>query len=115
MKKRFFIILICLLIVPVITFARTIPQMTGPVVDEAKFLSQATNQKISHFLKSFQAQSGNQVQLLTINSLEGDSLEDFSIRVVNSWKLGHADKDNGVLFLIAKKERKMRIEVGQGL
>ncbi|MBU0506374.1 MAG: TPM domain-containing protein [bacterium] len=116
MKKRLiFLILICLLIIPFISFARAIPLMTGPVVDEAKLLSQATNQKISHFLKTYYAQSGNQIQLLTINSLEGDPLEDFSIRVVDKWQLGDAEKDNGILFLIAKNDRKMRIEVGQGL
>ncbi len=53
--------------------------------------------------------------VLTIPSLEGDPLEDFSMRVVETWKLGREDADDGVLILIARDERRMRIEVGYGL
>ena len=53
--------------------------------------------------------------VLTISSLDGDPLEDFSMRVVETWKLGREDADDGVLILIARDERRMRIEVGYGL
>ena len=53
--------------------------------------------------------------LLTIPSLEGASLEDFSLQVVEAWKLGQKKLDNGALLLISKNDRKLRIEVGYGL
>ena len=53
--------------------------------------------------------------MLTIPSLEGQPLEDYSIRVVEAWQLGRQDRDNGVLILIARDDRKIRIEVGYGL
>jgi len=55
------------------------------------------------------------VVLLTIKSLEGENLEDYSMRVVDNWKIGQKEYDNGALLLIALAERKIRIEVGYGL
>ncbi len=52
---------------------------------------------------------------MTVDSLDGDALEDFSIRVVEAWKLGKKGKDDGLLLLIVKNERKLRVEVGYGL
>ena len=56
-----------------------------------------------------------QIVILTIPSLEGENFEEFSIKVAESWKIGHLGKDNGVLFIVSKQERKIRIEVGRGL
>lgn len=92
-----------------------IPALTGPVIDEASLLSLSGEREISRALKAFQQQYGPQIQVLTLNSLDGVPLEEATIRIVDAWKLGSASGDNGVLFLIAKKERQMRIEVGQGL
>lgn len=95
--------------------ALDVPYLSGRVNDTAGMLDQATSSRIEATLKSLEAQTGDQVVVLTIPSLEGEALEDYSLRVAQTWKLGQKDKDNGVLFLIARDDRKMRIEVGYGL
>jgi uncharacterized protein len=66
-------------------------------------------------LEAHEAKTGNQVAVLTLPSLEGEPLETFSHRVATTWKLGRKGADNGVLLLVALRERKVRIEVGYGL
>src|SRR5438552_3922646 len=66
-------------------------------------------------LSSFESETGHQVAVLTIPSLKGDALEDFSIRVAENWKIGQKGFDNGAILLVAQKEHKLRIEVGYGL
>ena len=71
--------------------------------------------KLEKDLHAFDLSDSTQIAILTIDSLEGDPIEDFSIRVVDQWKIGQKGTDNGVLFLAVKNDRKMRIEVGRGL
>jgi len=71
--------------------------------------------RLEEKLARFEEESGAQVAILTIPSLEGEPLEDYSIRVAEAWALGRAGVDDGVLVLIASQDRKMRIEVGYGL
>jgi len=110
-----------LLITSVAVFAATavaaleVPYLSGRVVDEAGLLSPETRTAIEARLERLEQESGAQVAVLTVPSLEGDSLEDFSMRVVDTWKLGRADVDDGVLVLVARDERRIRIEVGYGL
>jgi len=66
-------------------------------------------------LDQFETQTRHQIAVLTIPSLNGDSLEDFSIRVAEAWKIGHQGGDDGVILIIARDDRKIRIEVGYGL
>jgi uncharacterized protein len=66
-------------------------------------------------LAAFEQETSHQIVLLTVPSLEGDPIEDFSIRVAESWKIGHKGLDNGILFVIARDDHKARIEVGRGL
>lgn len=96
---------------------RAIPPLAGKRVhDEAKILSSQTVDQLEIQLKQFEDSTSNQIAILIINSLEGDVLEEYSIRVAhNEWKLGQSKNDNGVLLLIATDDRKMRIEVGYGL
>ncbi len=96
-------------------YAREIPYLSGPVVDEAHLLSNSTKNSLESLLFNYKSETTNQVQVLIIESLNGDAIEDFSIRVSDKWKLGDAKKDNGVLFLVSVNDRQMRIEVGQGL
>ncbi len=95
--------------------ARDVPAYQGYITDQAQMLSPAAKKKLEQALRSFDRSDSTQVALLTIDSLEGDSLEDFSIRVVDKWGIGRKGKDNGVLLLVVKKDRKIRIEVGRGL
>jgi uncharacterized protein len=100
---------------PGVAFARDVPALRGHVNDDAGMLSAAAEQALEQKLSGYEQQTQHQFALLTIDSLEGDALEDFSIRVVESWKLGQKGKDDGLLLLIAKRDRKLRIEVGYGL
>lgn len=96
-------------------WAKEVPPLTGPVIDEAGVLSPTSKKAFETILRGFKKQNGAQVQLYIIQSLEDESLEGYSIKVVDKWKLGDEKKDDGLLFLISMKDKKMRIEVGQGL
>lgn len=95
--------------------AKDVPAYSGYVNDYASMMSPGTRTKLERVLHSFDLSDSTQVAILTIDSLEGDPIEDFSIRVVDKWKIGQQGKDNGVLFLVVKNDHKMRIEVGRGL
>ncbi len=99
---------------PVLAF--DVPRLTGPVVDQAGMLSAAVQNQISEALQQLRKQpSGAQIAVLTVPNLDGITIEQASIQVVDEWKLGSEAQDNGVLLMVAKEERKIRIEVGQGL
>lgn len=95
--------------------AKEVPFLTGRVNDEANLLSPEQRQGIESKLAQLEQQTTHQVAVLTVESLEGDPIEDFAHRVAETWKLGTAEKDNGALLLVASGDRKMRIEVGYGL
>jgi len=95
--------------------ALEVPNYHGYVNDYADMISASTEAKLDRALQSFERTDSTQIAILTIPSLEGDALEDFSIRTVDQWKIGQKDKDNGVLLLVVKNDRKIRIEVGRGL
>jgi uncharacterized protein len=95
--------------------AADVPFLTGRVVDNAEILSPAARDKLSAELKAHEDRTTNQVAVLTVPALEGESVEEFATRVFESWKLGKKGKDNGVLVIVAPSDRRMRIEVGYGL
>ncbi len=93
-----------------------VPRQTGWVVDKAQLFSSSEERRLAVALQELKAaESGAQMAVLTVPTLKGDSLELFSIRVVEEWKLGKKDIDNGLLLLIVRDDRKIRIEVGYGL
>ena len=95
--------------------ALDVPPLAAPVNDYAGVLAPEVEARLNAELLALQQETGAQIAVLTIQSLEGEVLEDYSLRVASSWGLGKKGKDNGVLLLIAIKDRKLRIEVGQGL
>ena len=95
--------------------ALEVPALTRRVTDLADVLSPAEEQQLTAQLAAYEQKTGQQFAVLTIESLEGDPLEDFSIRVVEKWQLGSKEKDEGLLLLVAEQDRKVRIEVGYGL
>src|SRR3954469_5674234 len=101
--------------VPANAWARDVPPLVAHVNDTAGMLSPQAEQALEQKLTSYEQKSQHQFALLTVDSLDGDALEDFSIRVVEAWKLGKRGKDDGLLLLVANKEHKLRIEVGYGL
>jgi uncharacterized protein len=103
------------LVASCITSAADVPFLTGRVVDNAEILLPATRTKLAADLKAHEDRTTNQVAVLTVKSLDGESVEDFAVRVFEAWKLGQKGKDNGVLVVVAPNDRRMRIEVGYGL
>ncbi|BCW92861.1 MAG: hypothetical protein KatS3mg007_0755 [Thermoanaerobaculum sp.] len=95
--------------------ALEVPYLSGRVNDLVGLLNEETRARLEQKLAGLEQATGAQMAVLIIPSLEGENLEDFSHRVASTWQLGQKGKDNGVLFLIAKNDRKMRLEVGYGL
>lgn len=95
--------------------ALEVPGLKGHVNDYAHMLRSATQRQIEAVLTDLERTDGTQIVVLTVLSLQGDSLEDFSIRVAETWKIGRKGLDNGAILLISKNDRKVRIEVGYGL
>lgn len=98
-----------------LSFALEVPPLTGRVVDLAHVLPADVAASLAHDLEAHETKTSNQVVVLILPSLEGEPLESFSHRVATTWKLGQKGTENGVLLLIALRERKVRIEVGYGL
>ena len=96
-------------------FALDVPPLKGRVNDYASILSSSTKQQLEGILAELEKTDSTQIAVLTIPSLEGEPLEEFSIKVADQWKIGQKGFDNGAILLIALKERKVRIEVGYGL
>ena len=92
-----------------------IPPLRSAVTDRAGILSAATTDRLESALQHLRKASGTQLAVLTVPDLAGLTIEQASIQVVEAWKLGSREADNGVLLLVAASERKVRIEVGQGL
>jgi uncharacterized protein len=95
--------------------ALDVPALKGRVNDYAHLLDERQEAQLEFALARYEEETSNQLVLLTIPSLEGEDLEGFSMRVADSWKIGRKGRDNGVILLIAVKERRIRIEVGYGL
>lgn len=93
----------------------TVPALTGPVVDDAGVLSSRTVRALERGLYALKEKGGSQINVLTVKSLEGLTIEQAGIKVLDAWKLGGQKTDNGAILLVAPNDRKVRIEVGQGL
>jgi uncharacterized protein len=92
-----------------------VPFLAGRITDGARLLSEEQRAGVESALADLERDTGAQMAVLTLDTLDGESIEEFSLRVAETWKLGQRGKDNGVLVLVAKDDRKMRIEVGYGL
>jgi uncharacterized protein len=97
------------------TFALEVPALQGRVNDHAQIISAEAAQRLTQRLTAYEQATGHQLAILTIPTLGGDPIEDYSIRVVEAWKLGKKSADDGILLLVAAGDHKMRIEVGYGL
>lgn len=92
-----------------------VPPLTGPVIDEVGLLDERTKSDIADSLFNLHKERGIQLQVYITKSLQGEAIEAFAIKLFDQWKLGDEKTDKGVLFIIAPNEKRMRIEVGQGL
>lgn len=92
-----------------------VPKLSGRVVDLTGTLTAPERDAIAARLGAFEAAKGSQVAVLLVPSVGPEAIEDFATRVTDEWKLGRAGVDDGVLFVIAKQERRMRIQTGRGV
>lgn len=92
-----------------------VPALTGRVVDLTGTLSAGEQRDLSARLKAFEDKKGTQIAVLIVPSIGVEAIEEFGIRVAEKWKIGRKNVDDGAIIIIAKQERKMRIEVGRGL
>jgi uncharacterized protein len=95
--------------------ARSIPGLTGPVVEEVPFLKPEVHAQLNQALHDLYDQTQIQLGVLIVKNLEGEDINAFSIRVTDDWQLGKKVDDRGLLFLISAEDHKIRIEVGRGL
>lgn len=95
----------------------TFPKLKGRVSDYADILDSSQERTIEMLLEDLENKTSAQVVLLIIKSLDGNTIEDYSIRLTeqNDWKIGQKGKDNGVILVVSMGERKLRLEVGYGL
>ena len=108
---------VLLVLAPLIGLGQVaIPEQGGKWVhDEANILSEATEAALEGIIRANRDSTSTQIGVLTIPSLQGESLEEYSMNVVEKWVPGQKEKDNGVLLLIVANDRLIRIEVGYGL
>jgi len=116
MVKFFGIVLFALApLSPALAADLNFPPLTGRVVDEAGLLSQPAKDRITGWLAQFEQATKRQVVVVTVKSLEGDTIEDYGYRLGRAWGIGEKDKNTGAILLVAPNEHKVRIEVGYGL
>lgn len=109
------LVLIAFLLPVATSAAPTFPPLSGRVVDEANMLSASAEDRLAVLSEAHQKATTNQVVVATFTDLQGYSIEQFGYQLGRDWGIGQKDKNNGVLLIVAKTERKVRIEVGYGL
>lgn len=110
-------LLFSLLLFSISAFAKiTVPTLTEPVMDVKQILDSNTKSQMDAKIRAvYNNGQGPQLTVLIVSSLNDYPIEDVAHKVFTTWKLGDEKRDDGVLFLVAIDDRKMRIEVGQGL
>ncbi len=94
--------------------AQTFPPLSGRVVDQAHLLTPEQVQDLTSKSQALETQTGRQLVVATVNSLEDYPIEDYGYRLGRAWGIGQKGKDNGVILLVAPNEHKVRIEAGYG-
>lgn len=107
--------LFVVLLVPTAALAQTFPKFTNFVVDQAGIIPDAAEQQLDRKLAALQQRTRHQLAIVTVSSLEGYDINDYSLRLARSWGVGRRHYDDGVLLIVAPAEHKVRIEVGYGL
>ena len=115
MKPRVALLIFLILCQSLFSYALEVPKLQGSINDYAGMISPATESRLAEELKAFEESDSTQIVILTVPSLEGENIESFGIKVAEAWKIGQKNKDNGLILIVAKEDRKIRIEVGKGL
>lgn len=116
MRCAYFLLLgFLILFLSPLAFGLDVPPLRGRVNDYAGVMRSDQIQSLESRLAQFEQETGHQVAVLTVPTLEGEDIEGFSIRVAETWKIGKKGFDNGVILVVAVKDRRLRLEVGYGL
>jgi uncharacterized protein len=94
---------------------QAIPPLSARIVDQTATLSADQRARLDARLADFSRQKGSQIAVLIVATVSPESIEQYALRVAEAWKLGRKGVDDGALLLVAKADRKLRIEVGYGL
>jgi uncharacterized protein len=113
--KRLLLFFVALFVSTAAFAALQFPALTGRVVDDAHILSSPTVDSLDTMLEDYEGGTSNQVVVVTLSSLQDDSIEDYGYQLGRYWGIGQKGKNNGVLLIVAPQEHKVRIEVGYGL
>src|SRR5882672_6595942 len=92
-----------------------VPPLVGRVLDQTGTLSSGDVASLNQSIRAFEARKGSQIAVLIVPTTDGEAIEQFSLRVAEAWKIGRKRIDDGVLLVVAKNDRHLRIEVGYGL
>lgn len=114
MFRRLLLILALLVWIPAAQ-GQTFPKLTGRVVDDAALLSPAQEQVLTDKLAALEKQSGRQLVVATLPSLQDYDISDYGYRLLRAWGIGDKQRNDGALLIVAPNERKVRVEVGYGL
>ncbi|MDF7777487.1 TPM domain-containing protein [Sphingomonas sp. AOB5] len=115
MKLMRFLLALLLVTLPASAFAQNFPKLTGRVVDAANLLDPAQEAELTKLSEDIQKASSRQFVVATIPDLQGYPIEDYGYRLLRHWGIGQKDANNGIILIVAPKERLVRIEVGYGL
>jgi uncharacterized protein len=114
MKFLSAIFLFILLLPQLLTAEVVVPATPDRVVDQANLFSGSGREKVLKAIRELEKTTGGQMVVWTVPSLEGEPIETVSMRAAEKWKIGHKGKDDGVLLVIALKDRSIRLEIGYG-
>lgn len=105
------------LFIPMVLWAQDapVPTLNSPVMDTADLLTPQEEQALIETLRNFEAEKGAQIVVLTVPTTQPETIEQYSIRVAEAWKIGRAKIDDGAILVVAANDRALRIEVGYGL
>ncbi|HEX4781936.1 MAG TPA: TPM domain-containing protein, partial [Usitatibacter sp.] len=115
MRRFLFALLACFAALATAQQPVPVPKLTGHVVDLTATLDASQRGALEAKLAGFEVERGAQVVVLLVPTLGGEAIEDFAGRVTDEWKLGRKGVDDGVLFLVAKQDHKLRIQTGRGV
>ena len=116
--QRHGLLMWCLIFAACLAAAQTqikVPKLSGHVVDQTNTLEKNQQQMLEQRLQNLEQEKGTQIAVLIVSGIGDEPIEQFSLRVAEQWKLGRKKTDDGAILVIAKNERRLRIEVGYGL
>jgi uncharacterized protein len=116
LRIRFWVgLLLAFVLAGPVLAAPKFPPLTGRVVDDAGILSPAAEAKLTTELAALEQQTGHQLVVATLPTLQGYEIEDYGYQLLRAWAVGRKSENDGAILIVAPAEKKVRIEVGYGL